>query len=153
MGTRNHGNVVSLLLLILFSLPVSKCSSLWPLWGLVTLSVKVQNDIEGYGVSLNMHCRSNDDDLGLRTLHKGDEWHWQFKQSLIRNTHFWCHFRWYDNGDHRWYEGTFEVYDGIPLVNKYYKVCKNNCDYSVRRDGVYLYRRDTHEWARRGTWH
>ncbi|KAI3874608.1 hypothetical protein MKX03_035129 [Papaver bracteatum] len=150
MGTGNHGNAVSLLLLLLFSLLVSQCSA-W--FDFATVTVKVQNDIEGYEVSLDMHCKSNDDDLGLRSLHKGEEWHWQFMQSFIGNTHFWCDFRWYDNWHYRWYEGTFEVYHGNAWADKYHKVCRNRCDYSVRRDGLYLFNVDKYEWERRGTWH
>ncbi|KAI3862523.1 hypothetical protein MKX03_000813 [Papaver bracteatum] len=149
MGTRNHGNVVSLSLLLLFSFLVCKCSSLFDF---EYVEVHVYNDIEGYEVSLDMHCQSNDDDLGLHTLRVGEEWYWRFEQSLIRNTHFWCDFRWYDNWNYRWYEGTFEVYHGNGWYDKYYAFCKYDCRYEVRRDGLYLYREDKHEMERRGTW-
>ncbi|KAI3987181.1 hypothetical protein MKX01_031665 [Papaver californicum] len=150
MGTRNHGNVVYLLLVLVISLLLSKGSA-WFHYNNVWVHVK--NDIEGYEVSLDMHCKSNDDDLGLRTLRVGEEWYWEFRQSLIKNTHFWCDFRWYDNRDYRWYEGTFDVYKGNGWIDKYHYLCLNDCKYSVRRDGLYLFREDKYEYEKRGTWH
>ncbi|KAI3916449.1 hypothetical protein MKW92_005906 [Papaver armeniacum] len=153
MGTRNHANAVNLLLLLLLPLLVPKCSSFtW--FHFDTVKVFVHNDIEGYEVSLDMHCQSNDDDLGVHTLRVGDEWHWEFMQSLIANTHFWCDFRWYDNRDYRWYESTVTVYKGNGWYDKFHKLCANRCYYSVRRDGIYLLRADRHgEWEKREPWH
>ncbi|KAI3885723.1 hypothetical protein MKX03_027913 [Papaver bracteatum] len=135
MGTRrSHGNL-SLLLLLLFSILVSNGSS------------------KGDKVALDMHCRSNDDDLGQRTLHQGEEWHWNFRIAFP-STHFWCDFRWYDDQDHRWYSGTFDVYRAsIGKYNKYIDFCDSNCMWSARRDGIYLYRRDRREWQKRNEWH
>ncbi|KAI3862524.1 hypothetical protein MKX03_000814 [Papaver bracteatum] len=152
MGTRYNGNAVSLLLLLLLPLLVPKCSSFsWFHYERVT--VRVTNEIEGYEVSLDMHCKSNDDDLGVHTLRKDEEWHWEFHQSLIRNTQFWCDFRWYDNRDYRWYESTVTVYKGNGWYDKFHDLCLNRCSWSVLRDGIYLYREDRHERERRGTWH
>ncbi|XP_026460685.1 S-protein homolog 29-like isoform X1 [Papaver somniferum] len=144
MGTANHVNAVSLLFMLLFPLLVPKCSSFtWFHYDIVR--VNVCNDIDG---SLDMQCRSNDDDLRQRTLHKGEYWEWEFHQSLIRNTHFWCDFRWYDN--HRWYEGTVTVYKGNGWYDKFHKKCANHCWWSIRPDGFYLQRADRHgQWERR----
>ncbi|KAI3879135.1 hypothetical protein MKX03_010639 [Papaver bracteatum] len=132
---RSHGNI-SLLLLLLFSIMVSK--------------VHVQNDIQGTDV-LHMHCRSNDDDLGQRMLRQGEEWHWSFR-AIGGFTYFWCDFRWYDNWDHQWYNGTFDVYHANGLINNYRQYCGENCPWSARRDGFYLYRLN-HEWQKRDEWH
>ncbi|KAI3913160.1 hypothetical protein MKW98_007176 [Papaver atlanticum] len=143
---RSYGNI-SLLLLLLFSIMVSKGASIeWA--GPVT--IHVQNDIQGNDV-LHMHCRSNDDDLGQRMLHQGEEWHWSFR-AIPGFTYFWCDFRWYDNWDHRWYNGTFDAYHANGLKNKYKKYSAENCPWSARRDGFYLYRGDKKEWQKRDVW-
>ncbi|KAI3915173.1 hypothetical protein MKW92_014952 [Papaver armeniacum] len=149
MGTRrSHGNI-SLLLLLMFSILVPNASSKWLNW----VTVHVQNDIEGNEVALDMHCRSNDDDLGQRTLHQGEEWHWKFRIAYFSTTHFWCDFRWYDNQDQRWYSGTFDVYRASLGKHKYKDFCASNCPWSARRDGFYLYRRDDQKWEKRNEWH
>ncbi|KAI3921503.1 hypothetical protein MKW98_013437 [Papaver atlanticum] len=149
MGTRSHCNINFLLLLLLFSVLVSKCSSIR--FGPVT--VHIQNDIEGYEVALDYHCFSDDDDLGQRTLHQGEEWHWKF--GVIPGfTFFVCDMRWYDNRNYRWYDGKFEVYYANGLIgNRFNGFCGGNCQWSIRRDGAYLYRKDRKEWQRRGEWH
>ncbi|KAI3927128.1 hypothetical protein MKX01_029896 [Papaver californicum] len=147
MATRNHGSI-GLLLLLLFSVLVSKCSSKY----FDPVTVQIHNDIEGYEVSLDMHCMSDNDDLGQRSLRVGEEWHWQFRV-IPGFTYFWCDMRWYDNRDYRWYDGTFDVYHANGLINVYKEFCGLNCQWSVRRDGIYLYRRDRYKWERRDTWH
>ncbi|XP_026395978.1 self-incompatibility protein S1-like [Papaver somniferum] len=147
MGTRrSHCNLS--LLLLLFSVLVSKGSSYHG-------AVKVQNDIQGNQVSLDMHCRSNDDDLGQRTLHQGQEWHWNFGVAA-GFTYFWCDFRWYDNQDKRWYHGTFDVYHANGLVDSYISYCGGSCQWSARRDGFYLFRNDRpylkDAWEKRDEW-
>ncbi|XP_026385059.1 S-protein homolog 2-like [Papaver somniferum] len=143
MGTLSSHGSVSLLLLLLFSVLVSKGSS---------VTVYVQNDIEGYKVSLDMHCRSKDDDLGQRWLNQGQEWHW--KSGVIDGfTHYWCDFRWYDNRDNFWYKGTFDVYHADFFMNKYREYCDDACKWSARRDGFYLFRVDRDEWQKQDEWH
>ncbi|KAI3973323.1 hypothetical protein MKX01_020698 [Papaver californicum] len=137
-----YGNI-SLLLLFSVVLLVSKCSS---------TIVHIQNDIDVYEVSLDMHCMSYDDDLGQRSLHKGDEWHWEFKTSVF-STHFWCDFRWYDNAQYHWNSGTFVVFDKDLFNHKFFSFCQGDCQWSARRDGFYLYRRDQKVWQKRGDWH
>ncbi|KAK4852477.1 hypothetical protein QYF36_024524 [Acer negundo] len=42
---------------------------------------------------LVIHCWSEDDDLGEHTLWKNDEFHFSFKESFFRWTHFYCEMR------------------------------------------------------------
>ncbi|KAI3974635.1 hypothetical protein MKX01_029625 [Papaver californicum] len=145
MGTSSHGNISLLLSLLLFSVLVSKCSSI--------TTVQINNDIDVYEATLDMHCMSNDDDLGQRWLHQGEEWHWQF-HAIEGLTYFWCDFRWYDNLNYLWYNGTFDVYHANGLIDKYkHYYCGNDCPYSARRDGFYLYRSDKDAWEKRDEWH
>ncbi|KAI3996824.1 hypothetical protein MKX01_003963 [Papaver californicum] len=146
MDSRSH---IRLLLLLLFSVLVSKSSS--SLYGM-DVTVHVQNDIDDHEVSLDMHCQSYDDDLGHHWLHQGEEWHWEFGE-IPGSTKFWCDFRWYDNRDQHWYSGTFEVYRAYMIIERYRGYCDGDCRWSARRDGFYLYRRDKKEWQKRNDWH
>ncbi|XP_026377572.1 S-protein homolog 2-like [Papaver somniferum] len=117
------------------------------------VTVHVKNDIQGYQVVLDYHCFNDNDDLGQRLLHQGQEWHWEFGV-VPAFTFFVCDMRWYDNKDHRWYDGKFDVYytSGF-LGNKFKRFCGGDCQWSIRRDGAYLYRKDRSDWERRGEWH
>ncbi|XP_026458443.1 S-protein homolog 2-like [Papaver somniferum] len=145
MGTgSSHGNT-SLLLLLLFSVLVSKCLSL--------TTVEIQNAIDDDNISLDMHCRSKNNDLGQRSLFKGDSWHWDFR-AIEGLTHFWCDFRWYDNLNHHWLGGTFDVYrSGFPRDKYKNELCGTDCVWSARRDGFYLYQDNTGAWQKRDDWH
>ncbi|KAI3974637.1 hypothetical protein MKX01_029627 [Papaver californicum] len=145
MGSSRYGSNASLLLLVMFSvlLLVSRCSS---------TKVQIQNDIDVYEATLDMHCSSHDDDLGQRSLHQGDEWHWEFATDLF-STYFYCDFRWYDNTQYHWNNGTFAVYEYEVFRQKFFAFCEGYCQWSARRDGFYLYRRDRNEWQKRGEWH
>ncbi|KAI3916456.1 hypothetical protein MKW92_005913 [Papaver armeniacum] len=148
MGTKNPGNVVSLLFLLLCSVLVSNCSSKF----FDPVTVQIQNEIEGDDIKLEAECWSNDDDLGTHTLAQGERWDWQFRVVPFF-THFQCNFRWYDNTWYfRWYEGDFDVYNAHGIINRYKFFCELNCQWSYRRDGAYLYRRDHHEWELRDVW-
>ncbi|XP_021760554.1 S-protein homolog 5-like [Chenopodium quinoa] len=44
--------------------------------------------------NLNLHCQSKDDDLGKQVLSNGQEFHINFKPSILGNTVFFCNFAW-----------------------------------------------------------
>ncbi|MCL7041794.1 hypothetical protein MKW94_023961 [Papaver nudicaule] len=142
MGTASSH--MSLLLLLLFSVLVSQCSSFFD-----HVKINIQNDIEG--VSFGMRCRSYDDFLGNRSLHHGEEWHWEFIE-IPGITEFWCEFCWYDNQNHHWYSGRSHVYVAYFWVERYRGYCDGHCQYSARRDGFYLYRHDKKKWEKRCDW-
>ncbi|XP_026431200.1 S-protein homolog 5-like [Papaver somniferum] len=148
MGISSHVKII--VYFLLFSVLVSKGSSLL---GFPT-TVHIRNDIEGYSVYLNYHCQSGDDDLGQRGLNFGEEWHWKFHVNL-GSTYFWCDYRWYDNWNYRWYEGSHEVYDakvGSALTPHYFNLCHTDCVWSARRDGMYLLRHPEGTWEKRYSW-
>ncbi|KAI3872277.1 hypothetical protein MKX03_021399 [Papaver bracteatum] len=147
MGISHLRNII--VYFFLFSILVSKGSSLFD-----PTTVQVQNDIEGDQVLLKIHCKSLDDDLGEHALNFGNEWDWQFRVGF-GTTYFWCDYRWYDNKDQRWYQGSHEVYKATlsGFKAKYYVFCHSKCVWSARRDGLYLYRRDKRGmWEKRYTW-
>ena len=53
---------------------------------------------------LNYHCKSGDNDLGIRTLQPKGEWEFSFRLHWIASTLFYCYF-WYDN-----FYAAFDVY-------------------------------------------
>ncbi|KAI3836682.1 hypothetical protein MKW92_048012 [Papaver armeniacum] len=147
MGTTPLRNIIAYF--FLFSILVSKGSSIFD-----PVTVQVQNDIEGDHVLLKIHCKSLDDDLGEHVLSFGNEWDWFFRVGFGR-TKFWCDYRWYDNKDQRWYQGTRVVFKGglFDFDYKYVKICRRKCIWSARRDGLYLCRRDKEGiWEKRFTW-
>ncbi|KAI3836679.1 hypothetical protein MKW92_003647 [Papaver armeniacum] len=147
MGTTPFRNIIAYF--FLFSILVSKGSSLFD-----PVTVQVQNDIEGDHVLLKIHCKSLDDDLGEHVLSFGNEWDWFFRVGFGM-TKFWCDFRWYDNKDQRWYQGTRVVFKGglFDFDYKCVKICRSKCIWSARRDGLYLCRRDKEGiWEKRFTW-
>ncbi|MCL7041216.1 hypothetical protein MKW94_004939 [Papaver nudicaule] len=143
------GTTANLFLLLLFSVLVFRRSSALS----ATTTVHIQNDIESYEADLFYHCMSNDDDLGKRSLNQGQEWYWEF--GAIKKTHFWCDFRWYDNGDYHWKSGTFTVYSRRSVEQRkfYDYVCGTDCKWSARRDGLYIYYVENRVWKKINEWH
>ncbi|CAI0438108.1 unnamed protein product [Linum tenue] len=61
----------------------------------------------GGNVQLKAHCKSRDDDLGVRVLGPGQEFHFKFWTSMLFTTVFYCSFEWLGSGGLHWYD----VYD------------------------------------------
>jgi len=43
---------------------------------------------------VRVHCQSEDDDLGVRTLERKEKFDFSFRQNFWGNTHFYCAFSW-----------------------------------------------------------
>lgn len=52
---------------------------------------------------LTVHCKSADDDLGLRHLHFEESFNWSFGINFIGQTQYYCSFQW-NNGKLYWYD-------------------------------------------------
>ena len=79
---------------------------------------------------LDYHCKSKNDDLGIRTLQPNGEWKFSFHFSWVAVTEFYCCF-WYDN-----FQATFDVFKDGGL----YEQCGGeHCIWTVQKDGFYLY--------------
>ncbi|KAH9728953.1 S-protein [Citrus sinensis] len=82
--------------------------------------------------TLEAHCKSKDDDLGLRRLAAGTEFNWTFRVNFWSTTLFFCDLRW-ANG-HK----AFDVY--CPDDQFLAKKCAYNfCRRSARDDGIYAF--------------
>ncbi|RDX88385.1 S-protein-like 3, partial [Mucuna pruriens] len=55
--------------------------------------VKVKNSLEN-GADLFLHCKSADDDLGVKVLHRNASYGWGFVVNIFGTTLFHCSFRW-----------------------------------------------------------
>ncbi|KAK9117797.1 hypothetical protein Scep_015890 [Stephania cephalantha] len=72
-------------------------------------TVRVRSEITG-NHGLTVHCKSKDDDLGVRTLYWGNHFEWSFSEAIIGHTLFWCYMGWTDSNGKR-KEASFEVYN------------------------------------------
>ncbi|KAL4644229.1 hypothetical protein ACB092_02G149100 [Castanea dentata] len=63
---------------------------------------------------LTYHCKSANDDLGLRTLQSNGEWEFSFDASAFKTTNFYCYF--FNKNLH----ASFDVY--VEIVGKIYFV-------------------------------
>ncbi|CAL0302427.1 unnamed protein product [Lupinus luteus] len=70
--------------------------------------VYIKNDL-GNNIPLTVHCKSKNDDLGAHHLKYQDEYKFQFKPSLFRNTLFFCGFTW--DGILHWFDIYVETRD------------------------------------------
>lgn len=82
---------------------------------------------------LQVHCKSKDDDLHMRTLRTGQSFMWSFHMNFWFSTVFYCHFYWGDK------DKSFDVFD-----YKFENICSTSrrkvvkCMWVVRPDGFFL---------------
>nr|BAB10025.1 unnamed protein product [Arabidopsis thaliana] len=115
LKTQVHVVVIYLLIQIAFS-QVKPGSDLK--WSTLKSVVTITNRL-GDGSTLKLHCKSADDDLGLKILAPNGSWSFKFRPSIVPGvTLFFCHFTW--PGQSKW----FNIYDddrdgvrmGIPCI-------------------------------------
>ena len=85
---------------------------------------------------LYFHCKSKDDDLGLRSLQSGTYWEFSFRQRIIGTTLFFCNF-WYINSSNVKFHAVFDVFrESLGFL----KDCGADfCLWKAKEDGLYLY--------------
>ncbi|XVF81123.1 hypothetical protein PTKIN_Ptkin15bG0131100 [Pterospermum kingtungense] len=80
---------------------------------------------------LFLHCKSADDDLGIRNLTVGGEFSWKFKPRVFGKTLFWCYMA-ADKLGH----ATFDVYW---IDDNFFYMCNwKHCIWTAKDDGIYL---------------
>lgn len=92
-------------------------------------SVHVENDLPS-GIVLRLHCRSKDDDLGVKYLLPKEESMFSFNVNVLRTTLFYCDVAWVGSVEHR-----FTVFN----VHDYDSLCES-CHWIVRVNGTCLLR-------------
>jgi len=104
-------------------------------------TVRVTNDLTS-GISVFLHCKSADSDLGPHVLEKGQDQEWSFKNNIAHSTLFWCAMRASN------VEMSFNVYS--------YKDdsawCDDQCNRSLKDDGLYFYNQFEKKWEKKLSW-
>ncbi|CAI0549128.1 unnamed protein product [Linum tenue] len=90
--------------------------------------VQVENRIEG-GAELRVHCKSKDDDLGVRTLKTREYFVFKFRANIWGTTLFYCSMDW-GEGKLHW----FDIY----TYERDYRRCRH-CVWIVKKNGPCLY--------------
>ncbi|OVA18536.1 Plant self-incompatibility S1 [Macleaya cordata] len=97
------------------------------------ITVYVMNDLAPY-TTLNLHCKSKDDDLGEHKLAHGQNFNWTFHINFWQTTLYWCSMWWYDSNG-QVVQGTFDIYKAR---RDYARKCRSQCCWFIRKDGLYL---------------
>ncbi|XP_026430926.1 S-protein homolog 24-like [Papaver somniferum] len=138
MSGRNNKLTGALLLLVavIFAvLVLSECSSRVlqdAHWDKTTVFLK--NDISEK-VLFNFHCYSSETDFGNHSLTYGHEFIWRFTVNLFGSTKYWCDM-WFESEEGQRIQGGYHIYKATRDID----LCETDCHYSVRRDGVYVYK-------------
>ncbi|OVA18533.1 Plant self-incompatibility S1 [Macleaya cordata] len=131
----SHGHLFKLITLVALTLVIG-CSATWEVshntefyWR--KIHVHVENDITPNKM-MELHCKSKDDDLGLRSLEYKESFSWKFKINFSKTTLFFCYMGW--NGtDGKLVQGSFEIYSAKRDRTR----CGTQCYWSARKDGVF----------------
>ncbi|KAL8141241.1 hypothetical protein V2J09_007262 [Rumex salicifolius] len=97
--------------------------------------VIVLNGLEAGGdgkVLLGVHCKSKDDDLGIRFLDVNQEFEWRFRTNVLETTLFFCGFSWV---------GGRKVFDAFKDDPDFLDggCGGRHCTWKAQEDGIYLY--------------
>lgn len=108
--------------MVISSLICSECFKI-PITGpLMKVEIKNNNTY-----TLDVHCKSADDDIGSRALKKGESYRWQFYVNFLNSTLYYCDFH---QGNVE--KGVFDIYDAL----RDFKRC-TKCSWMAEIDGLY----------------
>lgn len=109
-------------------------------------TVEITNEMQG--LTLLLHCKSKDDDLGKQILKQGQNFSWKFRENLWQNTLYWCYMT---NGQNH---VSLEVFWPESASNPYlaYRCSDNVCYWSARNDGIYIYNVPEHKFDLHAKW-
>ncbi|CAA0825346.1 Plant self-incompatibility protein S1 family [Striga hermonthica] len=83
-----------------------------------------------------LHCRSKDDDLGIKTMDQNQEFRWTFCTNIWYSTKFWCTFQW---------GLKHQVIIAYEEAKREY--CNDNhCYWSARDDRIYFSDTKYYDW-------
>ncbi|CAN0877685.1 S-protein homolog 2 [Linum grandiflorum] len=92
-------------------------------------TVVVVNKLEGKS-RLTLHCKSKDDDLGVKVLGYNQEYSFKFGLNFFLTTQFYCSFEWPNGGGRHW----FDIY----IASRDSSRC-SECQWRVDSRGACLY--------------
>ena len=83
--------------------------------------------------TLNVHCKSKDDDLGEHVLRVGDNYNWSFKENFWITTLFWCRF------SSKYGQVSGDVFWTAKWDWFNEQCAHHNCTWTCRDQGIYMY--------------
>ncbi|KAG6575954.1 S-protein-like 1, partial [Cucurbita argyrosperma subsp. sororia] len=83
---------------------------------------------------MSVHCRSQDDDLGLHTLPPTADFSWSFEANFFHTTLFWCRLQ--KGGGGGGVEAAFKVFWHDARL--FEKCGWKNCVWIAKDDGIYI---------------
>ncbi|KAF7847481.1 hypothetical protein BT93_L2917 [Corymbia citriodora subsp. variegata] len=98
---------------------LQSCSGSFP-WVSKRVHVQIFNTLPD-GVTLTVHCKSRDDDLGVQQIPPNGMWQFSFRTSVMGTTLFFCNFQ--------------DLYE-----------CGRWCVWYVQPTGPCLYQTDCRQW-------
>ncbi|KAK8501776.1 hypothetical protein V6N13_046093 [Hibiscus sabdariffa] len=95
-------------------------------------TVHIVNGFTGTNETLEAHCKSKDDDLGVRHVAVHNVFNWSFHIApIFATTKFSCHM---------WWSGGEKYLDVFRVDGKFLDECgENNCFWMSRNDGIYFF--------------
>ncbi|OAY40726.1 self-incompatibility protein S1 [Manihot esculenta] len=101
------------------------------------VNVVITNKL-GNGRTMNIHCRSRDDDLGHHSVADGSKIFWKFSVNFWGTTLFYCNVKWDDSKWHGFIAYSYERDSDR---------CERECIWKISADGLlYKYNEVTAEW-------
>ena len=94
----------------------------------------------GENTTLALHCKSKDDDLGVKYLQFKETWWFHFRPNIWGTTLFFCSFQWDQTGIH-W----FVVYQPLGPACSY-------CRYNITAGGPCLYDEENNKFDKCSSW-
>ncbi|CAH8302273.1 unnamed protein product [Eruca vesicaria subsp. sativa] len=73
-------------------------------WAFTKTTVQISNRLDG-GLTLKLHCKSKNNDLGVQTLAPDSSWSFKFRPNIFGTTLFFCRFVWAHEAH------SFDIYD------------------------------------------
>jgi hypothetical protein len=120
----------SMVFFLVLALAIRSCSS----EGFLAWNVQIVNGLSG-GNTLFLHCKSEDNDLGIHNLAVGAEFSWDFTPNVWGTTLYWCYLR--NNEEHKWFDAFLSQSDDG--YNWFARSCNyKTCTWIARDDGIYL---------------
>lgn len=112
-------------------------------FGIETFTVHIMNGMSQNTDPVNVHCKSGDSDLGLRTLGQGVEFDFRFKTRVVGTTLYFCSWYWDSK------RASFDVFRDDREALHCVKTA--NCYWKAREDGFY-FSVDNSNWVKRNNW-
>ncbi|RDX68504.1 S-protein-like 2, partial [Mucuna pruriens] len=110
----------------IFLLWLLMLSSTCNAFGRNEVHVTITNSLED-GADLYLHCKSADNDLGVKILHPNTSYGWSFSINFFATTLFHCSFQW------EYYSHSFAIYKATRDGQR----C-DTCSWKIKRDGPCL---------------